>query len=205
MSQARSDEERAWFEERVLELLPELYAAAVHLTRDGTDAEDLVADTVARGWAALDSLRDRARLRGWLFRILSNRFASDRRRAAARPAAPEADDEDDTEEFSLFERLHTPVLLWASDPERAFLDRLLGEDLERAIASLPEPFRIAVVLADVQGFAYLEIAEALQIPIGTVRSRLARGRALLQKALWAHACDAGLRPAAPQTSRPPVP
>jgi RNA polymerase sigma-70 factor (ECF subfamily) len=96
-------------------------------------------------------------------------------------------------EFSLFERLHQPFLLWWGTPEQDFLDRLLREDLIRAIEALPERFRIVVVLADVQGLSYLEIAGSLEVPIGTVRSRLARGRALLQKALWDHACDAGLR------------
>ena len=80
-----------------------------------------------------------------------------------------------------------------------FLDRLLREDLIQAIEALPEPFRVAVVLADIQGCSYMEIAEALAVPVGTVRSRLARGRALLQKALWLHACDSGLR--SPQAAR----
>ena len=92
----------------------------------------------------------------------------------------------------MFERLHQPFLLWFSTPEREFLDKLLREDLERAIDQLPEAFRVAVVLADVQGLSYQEIAHALRIPIGTVRSRLARGRAALQKALWQHGLDAGL-------------
>ena len=130
---------------------------------------------------------------------------SDRRRALGRPAGQPADEEGEPEEFSLFERLHAPVLLWSSDPEREFLDRLLREDLERAIASLPDPFRLAVVLADVQGFAYQEIADTLQIPVGTVRSRLARGRALLQKALWEHARDAGLRTGTSRTPTPQAP
>ena len=95
--------------------------------------------------------------------------------------------------ISLFERLHQPFLLWWGTPEQEFLNRLLREDLVRSIEALPELYRIVVVMADVQGFPYGEIACALEIPVGTVRSRLARGRALLQKALWEHACDAGLR------------
>jgi RNA polymerase sigma-70 factor (ECF subfamily) len=101
-------------------------------------------------------------------------------------------------EFSLFERLHQPFLLWWSSPEQTFLDRLLREDLIRAIEALPEPFRIVVVLADVQGLSYGDIARSLEVPIGTVRSRLGRGRARLQKALWDHACDAGLRTRTPE-------
>jgi RNA polymerase sigma-70 factor (ECF subfamily) len=88
--------------------------------------------------------------------------------------------------------LHQPFLLWWGNPEQEFLTHLLQEDLERALAQLPEPYRLAVLLADVQGLSYQEIADALELPIGTVRSRLARGRSQLQKALWKHAQDAGL-------------
>jgi RNA polymerase sigma-70 factor (ECF subfamily) len=104
----------------------------------------------------------------------------------------EALDEGDRETFSLFERLHTPILMWWGNPEQDFLENLLREDLARALDAVPEAFRVVVVLADVQGFAYQEIATTLDIPIGTVRSRLARARALLQKALWTHAQDAGI-------------
>jgi RNA polymerase sigma-70 factor, ECF subfamily len=99
--------------------------------------------------------------------------------------------------------LHQPFLLWWSDPEQAFLDRLLREDLARAIDALPESFRMVVVLAELRGCSYRTIAELLDIPIGTVRSRLARGRALLQKQLWTQAQDAGLLPAAPNTEASP--
>jgi RNA polymerase sigma-70 factor (ECF subfamily) len=99
---------------------------------------------------------------------------------------------DDHDDFSLFERLHQPILLWWSNPEQQFLDRLLRADLERAVDSLPENYRVVVVLADLQGLTYQEIADNLEVPIGTVRSRLARGRAMLQKALWRHGEDAGI-------------
>jgi RNA polymerase sigma-70 factor (ECF subfamily) len=125
-----------------------------------------------------------------MHRILTNLFLSRCRAEAGRADDASLDEEG---EFSLFERLHQPFLLWWGSPEQDFLDRLLQEDLIRAIEALPERFRIVVVLADVQGLSYSEIAGSLEVPIGTVRSRLARGRALLQKALWDHACDAGLR------------
>jgi RNA polymerase sigma-70 factor (ECF subfamily) len=125
-----------------------------------------------------------------MLRILSNLHISRRRAESSRPQ--ELDLEEGTE-FSLFERLHQPFLLWWGTPEQKFLDRLLREDLVRAIEALPDPFRDVVVMADVQGLSYSEIAGLLEVPIGTVRSRLARGRGLLQKALWEHACDAGLR------------
>jgi RNA polymerase sigma-70 factor, ECF subfamily len=183
--------DREWFAGVIVALLPDLFSTALRLTRNRADAEDLVADTVARGWSHLHELTDRSRLRGWLFRILTNAFLSARRTDARRGVHESLDDE--TEDgFSLFEQLHAPVLLWWGTPERAFLDKLLQEDLTRAVDALPEPFRLVVVLADMNGCTYQEIAETLAVPIGTVRSRLARARALLQKALWTHARDAGL-------------
>lgn len=187
---------RAWFEREVLELLPDLYGAAIRLTKNEADAEDLVADAVARAWDRLDDLRDPERFRGWVFRILANSFTSRCRAQEARGSTVPLDEEAHAPEaaFSLFERLHQPFLLWWGDPERRFLDRLLREDLERAVDALPECFRLTVVLADLQGFSYREIAEITDVPIGTVRSRLARGRERLQKALWEHAEDRGLTP-----------
>jgi RNA polymerase sigma-70 factor (ECF subfamily) len=187
----RSAADREWFAGAIVELLPDLFGTALRLTRNRADAEDLVAETVARGWSHLHDLADRARLRGWLFRILTNGFLS-ARRTDARRGVHESLDEQTEDGFSLFEQLHTPVLLWWGTPERAFLDKLLREDLVSALDALPEPFRVVVVLADMQGCTYQEIADTLQVPIGTVRSRLARARALLQKALWMHARDAGL-------------
>jgi RNA polymerase sigma-70 factor, ECF subfamily len=187
----RSATDREWFEGTVVALLPDLFGTALRLTRNRADAEDLVADTVARGWSHLHELADRARLRGWLFRILTNTFLSARRTDARRGVHESLDDETH-DGFSLFEQLHAPILLFWGTPERDFLDKLLREDLTRAVDTLPEPFRLVVVLADMNGCTYQEMAETLQVPIGTVRSRLARARALLQKALWTQAQDAGL-------------
>ncbi len=183
--------DREWFACTVVEVLSDLYGTALRLTRNRADAEDLVADTVARAWSHLDELADRARMRGWLFRILTNAFLSARRTEARRGVEEPLDDEN-ADGFSLFEQLHAPVLLLWSSPEREFLNKLLREDLAQAVDALPEPFRVVVVLADMHGSTYQEIAETLQVPIGTVRSRLARARGLLQKALWTHAQDRGL-------------
>ena len=188
---APSASEREWFEAIVVELLPDLFGTALRLTRNRADAEDLVSDTVTRAWTHLHDLSDRTRVRGWLFRILTNTFLSARRTEARRGVHESLDDTTD-DGFSLFEQLHAPILLWWGTPERDFLDKLLREDLARALDALPQPFRVVIVLADMHGCTYQEIAETLQVPIGTVRSRLARGRALLQKALWIHARDAGL-------------
>jgi RNA polymerase sigma-70 factor (ECF subfamily) len=183
--------ERTWFEHAVLRLLPELLGVARRLTGSREEAEDLVAEAVCRAWLHRAALRDRERFAGWTLRILSNLFLSQARSRAVRPQETHLEEAEG--EFSLFERLHQPFLLWWSSPEQDFLDRLLHEDLVRSIDALPDPYRTVVVMADVQGFPYGEIAALLEIPVGTVRSRLARGRGLLQKALWEHACDAGLR------------
>jgi RNA polymerase sigma-70 factor, ECF subfamily len=182
--------DRAWFEQAVLDLLPELLGTARRLTKNSADAEDLAAEAITRAWLHRSSLRERDRFAAWIHRILTNLFLGRRRAEASRPEEAYVDQE---AEFSLFERLHQPFLLWWGTPEQEFLDRLLRDDLIGAIEALPERYRIIVVLADIQGLSYREIAGSLEVPIGTVRSRLARGRALLQKALWEHACDAGLR------------
>ena len=187
----RSDQ--AWFAEQVEALLPELYGTAVRLCRDRTDGEDLVAEAVARAWEALPALRNRDVFRGWVFRILTNTFISQYRTSRSRREAEPADVED----FSLFERLHQPILLWWGNPEQDFLNGLLRDDLVRAIDGLPDPYRTVVVLVDVREMPYREVATALDVPIGTVRSRLARGRSMLQKALWENAREAGLRPSSP--------
>jgi RNA polymerase sigma-70 factor (ECF subfamily) len=186
-----AETDREWFAQAVTDALPGLFGAALRLTRNRANADDLVADAVARAWTRLDSLTDRAKVRGWLFRILMNGFLSDRR-TEARRGAHESLDAATEERFSLFEQLHAPILLWWGNPEQQFLDKLLREDLARAVDALPEQFRVVLVLADMQGHAYQEIADMLDVPIGTIRSRLARARAQLQKALWMHARDAGL-------------
>lgn len=188
---AGSGDDRAWFADTVVALLPDLLATARRLTRNQSDAEDLAAEAIARAWTALGSLGDRARVRGWIFRILTNLYISQVRARGRKPDEEPLPDSDET--FSLFERLHQPFLLWWSTPEKEFLDKLLREDFARALDALPDIFRVVVVLADLRGFSYEEIANQLGVPVGTVRSRLARGRARLQKTLWAHACDAGLR------------
>lgn len=190
---ARSDEHRV-FEEQVTSLLDQLYGAGIRLAKNREDAEDLVAETVAKAWAARRSLKDHNKFRSWMFRILTNTFRSDRRKQAVRPrgATVEPNLSDEEAPFSLFEQLHPPFLLWWGNPEKEFLNKLLAKDLEVAVDALPEAFRMVVVLTDMEGFSYREISDILKVPVGTVRSRLARGRGLLQKALWEHAKDAGL-------------
>jgi RNA polymerase sigma-70 factor, ECF subfamily len=185
------------FETHVLAILGPLHGVARRLTKNEADAEDLVAESVTRAWQARASLADTRAFRAWMFRILTNTFISERRKMLARPREEQLVDESSEREdgFSLFERLHQPFLLWFANPEQEFLDKLLREDLDRALAALPEHYRVVVVLADVEGLKYGEIAEALDLPIGTVRSRLARARSALQRTLWSVARDHGLHTA----------
>ena len=187
----RAETDREWFAQAVADALPGLFGAALRFTRNRADADDLVAESVAKGWANLDTLTERGKVRGWLFRILTNAFLSGRRTEARRGVHESLDAAAD-DDFSLFEQLHRPILLWWGNPEQEFLDKLLRDDVGRAVDALQEQFRLVLVLADMQGHTYQEIADMLDVPIGTVRSRLARARAQLQKALWTHACDAGL-------------
>ena len=194
MMQTSAVDMTSHFERSVLELLPDLLAAALRMTRNRADAEDLVAETVSRAWQHRATVRDASTFRGWAFRILTNAFISARRSTNAKVAHESIEELADFESFSLFERLHQPILLWWGNPEQDFLNRLLRSDLERAIDELPDEYRLAVLLVDLQGFSYQESASLMDVPIGTVRSRLARGRAALQKALWLHAQDAGIAP-----------
>lgn len=187
---------RRFFEAQVRRLTDRLYATALRLTRDPDDAEDVVAEAVGRAWSKLDELRESDRFEAWLFRILNNTFISQwRKRRCRQDLETELDLEDsssDELQFSLFHQLHQPFLLWWGTPEQQVVEALLKEDIQRAIDSLPDEFRVTLVLVELQGYRYREVSEMLGIPLGTVRSRLNRARSLLQKALWERARDAGI-------------
>ena len=179
---------RAFCEAEIESVLDRLYGTALRLTRNRADAEDLVADTVVKALDNIQGLQDRNCFRGWMFRILYNTFKSNCRKKSARPedclSSLQRDGAEGDDTFRLFDKLHQPFLLWWGNQEQEFLDRLEIEDLCKAIDALPDNFRIVIALSDIEGFSYQEIAETLEIPVGTVRSRLARGRSILQKSLW---------------------
>jgi RNA polymerase sigma-70 factor (ECF subfamily) len=186
---------KAWFGHAVEEALDSLYGVALRLTRNETDAEDLVAESVAKAWSAIDTLDDRKRFRPWLFRILHNRFVSEYRKKSVRPLETPYEEEpagDEDELVALLIRQPDEFLSWWGNPEKEFFNNLLGETIMTAIESLPEVFRTTVLLVNVEGMAYDEAAEVLGVPAGTVRSRMKRGRTLLQKALWDYANESGL-------------
>lgn len=190
------DERRAIFKQKIECLLDRLYGTALRLTRDPYEAEDVVAESVSKAWASLDQLDDPHSMEPWLFRILNNTFVSHWRRQRRRQEMESesfTDEEDlNAERFSLFRELHQPFLLWWGTPEQQLLNTILREDLQCALDNLPDAFRHVVVLIEVQGYTYEEAAEILRTPLGTIRSRLNRGRGLLQKALWKQARAAGL-------------
>ena len=188
---------KAWFSQNIEQNMDSLFAMAMRLTRNKADAEDLVADAVTKAWVSIKSLEDRNRFKPWLFRILHNRFISDYRKKSVRPIETRYDENPDMDEAkeqvaSLLVKQPNEFLNWWANPEREFTNNLLGEEIVAAIERLPEAFRITVQLVNVEGLSYDETAEVLGVSPGTVRSRMNRGRTLLQKALWQHAQDAGL-------------
>lgn len=185
------DSDRAFFRAEIERLMDSLYGTALRLTRNPADAEDLVAEAVMKAWAHFGQLADRRCFHKWLLRILANTFVSNRRRIP--PEAEALDIDDEGCHFSLFEKMHQPFLLWWSNPEQELINKMLREDIEAAIDEIPTVFRTVLILVEINGQSYAEAAEALGLPIGTVRSRLSRARCLLQQALWEQAQDAGLR------------
>lgn len=186
-------DEQQEFKALVLPLLDELHWLAYHLCHNQCDADDLAAEAVKKACENFRRLRDRTKIKPWLIRILSNTFISAYRSRKDFQAIEYVEDTDhEDEHFSLFAQVSQPFLLWWGNPERELINKILDEDIQRAIGMLPHEFRLAVVLCDVEGLSYKEISHALQVPVGTVRSRIARGRSLLQKKLYQHAKDLGI-------------
>jgi RNA polymerase sigma-70 factor (ECF subfamily) len=179
---------RERFERDVLPLLPSLYGAALRMTRNPADAEDLVQDTYLRAFRGFGGFEEGTNLKAWLYRILTNSFINTYRKKQRQPQTVEGPD--DLDEWYLFDKLGGRNVELSAETE--VLDRIPDDAVKSALESLPENFRLPVLLADVEGFSYKEIAEIMETPIGTVMSRLHRGRKALQKALWDTAKERGL-------------
>jgi RNA polymerase sigma-70 factor (ECF subfamily) len=175
------------FEEEALVHADALYGAALRMTRDRADAEDLLQETFLKAFRAYDRFEAGTNLRAWLFRILTNTYISTYR---TRQREPQMTDVDDVEDLYLYRRLAASGL--SRSAEDAALDRLTAPEVLAALEDLPEQFRLAVLLSDVEQFSYKEIAEITEVPIGTVMSRIHRGRKLLQRALAPYAAEQGL-------------
>ncbi|MCX6365799.1 MAG: sigma-70 family RNA polymerase sigma factor [Armatimonadetes bacterium] len=171
------------FETQMLPHLDSLYRAALSMTRNAQDADDLVQDTFVRAYQFIDKFQVGTNARAWLFRILTNLFINNYRR---KKREPEKTSYDEMEDFFLYNRLQDAYVSGKADtPESAVMGKIQVEAIQEAIGNLPGEYRDTVILADLNELSYQEISEILEIPIGTVRSRLSRGRRLVQRALWA--------------------
>ena len=178
------------FAQQAMQYARQLYSAALRMTRNQADAEDLVQETYLRGYRGFANFTEGTNLRAWLFRILTNTYINTYR---ARQRRPVESDLADVENLYLYRRLGSlDAVLANRSAEDELMDLLTDDEVKQALEDLPENFRLPVLLADVEGFSYKEIAEMLEIPIGTVMSRLHRGRKAMQKALFEFAHARGL-------------
>ena len=182
--------DRADFPDQAMQYAPQLYSAAMRLTRNSADAEDLVQDTYLRAWRSFATFQEGTNLRAWLYRILTNSFINKYR---AKQRRPDETGMDNIEDLYLYKRISTlDSALGSRSAEDTMFEMFTDDEVKAALEELPENFRIPVLLADVEGFAYKEIAEMLDIPVGTVMSRLHRGRKGMHKLLYDFASERGL-------------
>ena len=188
-----ADQEK--FADLAMPYMSALYSAALRMTRNPSDAEDLVQETYLRAYRGFGGFKDGTNLKAWLYKILTNTFINSYRSKKRRP---EQVDLDDTEDFFLFRRMGGLEAAEAGrTPETEVLDSIPDAVVKEALESLPEQFRMAVLLADVEGFSYTEIAEIMDVPIGTVMSRLHRGRKQLHERLLNLGREHGIVPPEP--------
>jgi RNA polymerase sigma-70 factor (ECF subfamily) len=184
-----SPADKARFTRDTLPLLDSLYASALRMTRNPADAEDLVQETMLRAYRSFDRFEEGTNLKAWMFRIMTNAYINTYRKKQREPKKVSSEE---IEDFDLYQELKNHDDQFSQTPERIVLDSLVDSDIIEAIDDLPEQFRLAVVLSDVEGFSYAEMAEIMDVPLGTVMSRLHRGRKALQKRLWDLARDRGI-------------
>jgi RNA polymerase sigma-70 factor (ECF subfamily) len=188
--------DRAGFAREAMQYAPQLYGAAVRMTRSRTDAEDLVQETYLRAYKGYDNFEPGSNLRAWLFRILTNTFINSYRAKQRRPQETELND---VEDLYLYRRVSGAA---SASAEETLMEMFTDDEVKQALEDLPEAFRLPVLLADVEEFSYKEIAAMLDIPIGTVMSRLHRGRKAMQKALADFATERGLLSREPHSRVP---
>ncbi len=182
--------DQAKFADLAMEHMGSLYTAALRMTRNPADAEDLVQETYLKAYRAFNTFQEGTNLKAWLYKILTNTFINSYRSKKRRPEQTELDE---VEDLYLYRRLGGLEAAAAGrSAEEEVLEHFTEGDIKSALEALPEQFRMAVLLADVEGFSYKEIAEILDVPIGTVMSRLHRGRKALQKALFEFGIERGL-------------
>jgi len=180
--------ERTDFSQQAMQYAPQLYSAAMRMTRNRSDAEDLVQETYLRAYRSFSTFSEGTNLRAWLFRILTNTFINSYRSKQRRVQETELND---VEDLYLYRRI-SGVDVASRSAEDTLFELFTDDEVKAALEALPDAFRLPVLLADVEEFSYKEIAEMLDIPIGTVMSRLHRGRKAMQKALADFATERGL-------------
>jgi RNA polymerase sigma-70 factor (ECF subfamily) len=180
--------DQADFERDAMQYAPQLYSAAIRMTRNRADAEDVVQETFLKAYRSYHSYTEGTNLKAWLYRILTNTYINTYRKRQRRPTETELGK---LQDLYLYKRLGEASGA-SQSAESDMLDAFVDTDITDALDALPETFRLPVVYADVEGLSYKEIAEALDIPIGTVMSRLHRGRKALQKKLWDVAQEHGI-------------
>ena len=190
------DELRRLFAEQAIPYMDQLYAAAMRMTRNPADAGDLVQETYVKAYAAFTSFEQGTNLKAWLYRILTNTFINSYRKNQREPYQGAIDDLEDWQLGSA-ESLTQGRTTRSAEAEA--IDHLPDSDVKQALQSIPEDFRLAVYLADVEGFSYQEIADIMKTPVGTVMSRLHRGRRLLRDLLADYARERGITVPAPAT------
>lgn len=173
-----------------MQYAPQLFSTALRMTRNRSDAEDLVQETYIKGWRSFHTFQEGTNLRAWLFRIMTNTYINKYNAQKRKGTEVELDD---IEELFLYKRLGSiDQSQLSSSAEDQMLELFTDDEVKNALEELPEDFRVPVLLSDVDGFSYKEISEMLEIPIGTVMSRLHRGRKAMQKMLYEYARERGL-------------
>jgi RNA polymerase sigma-70 factor, ECF subfamily len=188
---------RALFEEQALPFLDQLYAAGLRMTRNPADAQDLVQETFVKAYSAFGQFQQGTNLKAWLYRILTNTFINTYRKKQRDPYSGTIDELEDWQ----LGGAESATTTTTRSAEAEAIDHLPDTAVKDALQSIPEDFRLAVYLADVEGFSYQEIADIMKTPVGTVMSRLHRGRRLLRDKLTDYAKERGVRVHAPASKR----
>jgi RNA polymerase sigma-70 factor (ECF subfamily) len=193
--------DQAKFAELAMEHMASLYTAALRMTRNPADAEDLVQETYLKAYRYYDKFEEGTNFKAWLFKIMKNTFINNYRKRQQAPALSDFAEIEESFENQVNEDAARPM----KNPEEELLENVLDEDVQKALDKLPPDYRMVVILADLEGFSYKEIAEILEVPVGTVMSRLYRGRRLLEAAMLEFAREHGyLRDGEPAKMRSKV-
>lgn len=185
------EQTRKAFSDEAFKYMDEMYAVAMRMTRNPQMAEDLVAEVFGKAWKSFHQFERGTNMRAWLYRIITNTYINEYRKKIRQGSKVEMDQYENQDEFYIFNKLARSAASQNEDPAQVVLSKFAEQDINNAIDRLAPGYREAVILSDMQGLSYEDISKALDIPVGTVRSRLNRGRKQLQKALWEEAVKSG--------------